>query len=86
MKYIYDIICPDGTVAGNSGDEIFDTKEEALADAHDYIISYLAEECDVKPKDFDIEIYEGDEGMTLWELSEQKGERKCIKKTVEMCI
>ena len=70
MKYIYDIICPDGTMAGDSGDEIFDTKDEALADAHDYIISYLAEEYDVKPKDFDINIYEGDEGITLWDFCE----------------
>jgi hypothetical protein len=61
IKYIYDIFCPDDTFAGDSGDLIFDTKEEALADAHDYILSYLADEYNLKPSDFNIEIYEGRE-------------------------
>lgn len=55
--YIYDILLNDFCV-GDSGDEIFDTKEEAKADADDYIISYLADEHKVKPKDFKVVIYE----------------------------
>ena len=35
MKYIYDI-CLNGQLIGDSGDEIFDTKEEAMLDAKDY--------------------------------------------------
>ena len=54
--YIYDILLNDFCV-GNSGDGIFDTEEEARADADDYII-YLADEHKVKPKDFKVVIYE----------------------------
>lgn len=54
--YIYDIELNNKTV-GDSGDEIFDTEEEARADADDFI-SYLADEHKVKPKDFEVVIYE----------------------------
>ena len=56
-KYIYDISLNEVTV-GDSGDEIFDTENEALADAHDYIISYLADEYKKQANEFEIQIYE----------------------------
>ena len=56
-KYIYDIILNE-VMVGDSGDEIFDTKAEALADAHDYIISYLADEYKKQVNEFEIQIYE----------------------------
>ena len=58
-KWIYDIFLDDSDVAiANSGDEIFDTKEEALADAHDYILSYLADEYKRQANEFEIQIYQ----------------------------
>ena len=61
MAYIYDIVLDklkDGACVGNSGDEIFDTKEEALADADDYILSHLADEYKARPSEFNVVIYE----------------------------
>ena len=46
-------------IIGDSGDLSFNTKSEALADAQDYIISYLSKEykCDIK----DCDIYTWEE-------------------------
>lgn len=60
-KYIYDIFLNE-VMVGDSGDEIFDTENEALADAHDYIISYLADEFKKQANEFEIQIYEA----TAW--------------------
>jgi hypothetical protein len=55
-KWLYDISLNEYFI-GDSGDLEFETKEEAKKDADDYCIS-LAKEYDVKPKDFDIQIYQ----------------------------
>ena len=54
--YIYDIEL-NNKIVGDSGDELFDTEDEARADADDFI-SYLADEHKVEPKDFEVVIYE----------------------------
>ena len=61
-EFIYDIYLDGFGTVGNSGDEIFDTEDEARADAHDYIISYLADEYKCTPKDFEIYIYKNFNG------------------------
>ena len=59
--FIYDIFLK-GTesLIADSGDEMFETEEEARADAHDLMISYLADEYGLKPKDFEVVIYESE--------------------------
>lgn len=57
-SYIYDIYL-DGKCIGNSGDETFDTKEEARADADDYIISWLERIYHRSARDFEVDIYIG---------------------------
>lgn len=47
-----------GNIVGDNGDLEFCTKEEALADADDYIISTLENEHHAKYKDFVVTIYE----------------------------
>ena len=64
MKYIYDIYLDDALV-GDSGDEIFDTEEEAKADADDYIISTLEDEHEKGYKDFEVVIYESEDGNSF---------------------
>jgi len=58
MKYIYDI-CLHGELVGDSGDEIFDTKEEARADARDYAED-LATDYDCSVSDLEICVFEAD--------------------------
>ena len=58
MKYIYDI-CLNGRLIGDSGDEIFDTKEEARADARDYAED-LASDYDCSVSDLEICVFEAD--------------------------
>ena len=55
--WLYDIFLDNGIV-GDSGDLEFETKGEALADAHDYIISELAEEYDREICEFEVKCYE----------------------------
>lgn len=71
--YIYDIFLDDFLV-GDSGDEIFDTEEEARADADDYIISLLEDEHERNYKDFEIVIYESSDDHT--NIYSMKRERK----------
>ena len=59
-KFLYDITLEDKNI-GDSGDLEFDTKEEAQADADDYIISELSNEYNAKPSEFRVEIYLGRE-------------------------
>ncbi len=54
--WLYDIELKGKTIC-NSGDLEFNTKSEALADAHDYIISELEKEYNCKVKDFNIYCY-----------------------------
>lgn len=58
MKYIYDI-CLNGQLIGDSGDEIFDTKEEARSDAKDYAED-LATDYDCSVSDLEICVFEAD--------------------------
>lgn len=55
--WLYDIIL-DNKVIVNSGDLEFDSREEARADADDYIISELEKEYNRKPKDFNVICYQ----------------------------
>lgn len=55
-KYLYNIRL-DGQIVGDNGDLEFITKEEAQADADDYIISELSKEYNKKVSDFIVEIY-----------------------------
>ena len=55
--YLYDIFL-DGMCVGDSGDEEFGSEREAIADAHDYIISELEHEYDRHPKEFEVKVYE----------------------------
>lgn len=55
-KYLYDITL-DGNIVGDQGDYLFDTKEEAQADANSYIISTLEKEYGKTYEDFEIVIY-----------------------------
>lgn len=55
--WIYDILLDNKTV-GYSGDLEFDNKEEAQADADDYIISELEKEYNRRPKDFKVICYQ----------------------------
>lgn len=55
-KFLYDIALEDKYI-GDSGDLEFDTKEEAQADADDYIISELSKEYCRPVSDFDVLIY-----------------------------
>lgn len=57
MAWIYDIILNGQTVI-NSGDEEFDTKAEAQADADDYIISELCDEYEANANEFTVNCYE----------------------------
>ena len=60
MKYMYDIFLDKldcGNLVGTNGDLEFDTKEEAQADADDYIISELSKEYCRPVSDFDVLIY-----------------------------
>ena len=60
-KYLYDIFLddlPQGNCVGSSGDLEFDTKEEAQADADDYIISELSKEYDRRVREFRVDVYE----------------------------
>lgn len=52
----YDIKFNDNVV-GDNGDLEFETEEEALADADDYIISTLEKEHNAKYKDFVVTTY-----------------------------
>ena len=56
--WLYDITL-NGQLVGDQGDGEFDTKEEARADADDYIISGLCKEYNAKPKDFVVDCYQG---------------------------
>ena len=56
-KWCYDIIL-NGVVVGNQGDETFDTKEEAVIDANEYIELALCNEYNVSGDDFEIEYYQ----------------------------
>ena len=54
----YDIFCDEiGICVGDSGDLEFDTMMEALADAHDYIISELSKEYERDASYFYIDCY-----------------------------
>ena len=60
-KWLYDIVLPrDGKyiLVGDQGDEEFDTKEEARADADDYIISMLEKEYNAKAREFEVNCYQ----------------------------
>lgn len=64
--YIYDIrLKENDLLVGDSGDGIFDTEEEARADADDYIISCLETGYGKTYKDFEIILYEssGEDGL-----------------------
>ena len=62
--FIYDVLLNDELV-GDSGDEIFDTKAEAQADADDLIISALEDEYKKPYSAFEIVFYEScDNGVT----------------------
>lgn len=65
-KWIYDIYLPGFGTVGNSGDEIFDTEEEARADADDFIISYLADEYKSLPREFDVYLYKNVDFNANW--------------------
>jgi hypothetical protein len=55
------IIKLNDVVVGDNGDLEFETEQEARADAHDYILSELADEFNVQCNEFEIEIWEEDE-------------------------
>ena len=60
MKIVwsYDISCEDmGICVADSNDQEFETKEEALADAHDYIISELSDEYEMDVSSFNVTCY-----------------------------
>lgn len=60
-KWLYDItLCKDAKyiLVGDQGDEEFDTKEEAQADADDYIISMLEKEYDAPRGLFEVNCYQ----------------------------
>lgn len=62
--YMYDIFLDKlerGSLVGTNGDLTFDTKEEAQADADDYIISELSKEYNAKVNEFRVQIYLGRE-------------------------
>lgn len=74
--YIYDIrLKENDLLVGDSGEEIFDTREEARADADDYIISCLESEYEKPYKDFEIVLYES---------STEVGPFKCYKHIKEI--
>ena len=56
-KWLYNISLDD-YIVGNQGDEEFDTKEEAQADADDYIISMLEKEYDAPHSLFEVNCYQ----------------------------
>lgn len=55
--YIYDIYLDDECV-WNYGEEVFDTEEDAKADAKDLINDYLKDEYNRPAEDFEIAIFE----------------------------
>lgn len=58
MEWMYDIMLND-KVVGTSGDLTFETYGDALADAHDYILSILEKEYEAKAYEFKVNVYEG---------------------------
>ncbi len=56
-KWLYDITL-DGDYVGDQGDAEFDTKDEAIEDAKDFIHNALLKEYKRENKDFSIECYQ----------------------------
>ena len=56
-KWLYDIFLND-CIVGNQGDEEFDTKEQAIVDANDYIENALANEYGCNGDDFVVDYYQ----------------------------
>ena len=57
--WVYDIKLR-GVWVGDNGDVEFETEAEALADAHDLILSALEDEFDADCKEFEIKTYDVD--------------------------
>ena len=56
-KWLYDIFLDD-CIVGNQGDEEFDTKEEAVVDANDYIENGLTKFYEANADKFKVEYYQ----------------------------
>lgn len=56
-KWLYDIFLDD-CIVGNQGDYEFDTKEEAVIDANDYIENTLVSEYERNGDDFEVQYYQ----------------------------
>jgi len=56
-KWLYDIYL-NGHIVGNQGDEAFDTREDAIIDANQYIEEALCKEYNANGDDFEVEYYQ----------------------------